>query len=211
LSPSGVFSIAALIIVSRVLGRGVDARWPMAFRLVMLGAGNFWLSRLNLDIAPGQVVWPRVVLVAGLGFVFAPLNVAAYLYIPRELRGAAVGLLALLRNEGGSVGISVSQTIQERRGYFHGLRLNEQLDTLNPAVNSFLTQARAPFLQAQRDPVAAGQMALQSLDNLRGQQASALAYFDAFLVFAAVGAGLAFIVLFMKRSVVEKGAHIAAE
>ena len=211
LSPSGFFSIAALIIVSRVLGRGVDARWPMAFGLVMLGAGNFWLSRLNLDIAPGQVVWPRVVLVAGLGFVFAPLNVAAYLYIPRELRGAAVGLLALLRNEGGSVGISASQTIQERRAYFHGLRLNEQLDTLNPAVNSFLTQAKAPFLQAQGDPVAAGQMALQSLDDLRVQQASALAYFDAFLVFAAVGVGLAFLVLFMKRSVVEKGAHIAAE
>ena len=81
------------------------------------------------------------------------------------------------------MGVSVSQTIQERREYFHGLRLNEQLDPLNPAVNSFLTQAKAPFLQAQGDPVAAGQMALQSLDNLRGQQASALAYFDAFLVF----------------------------
>jgi len=36
-----------------------------------------------------QVVWPRIVSVAGLGFVFAPLNVAAYLYTPRELRGAA--------------------------------------------------------------------------------------------------------------------------
>ncbi len=42
--------------------------------------------------------------------MFAPLNVAAFLYIPKELRGAAVGLLALLRNEGGSVGTSVAQT-----------------------------------------------------------------------------------------------------
>ena len=211
LSPAGFFSITALLIVGRLLGRGMDARWLMAFGLVLLGAGNFWLSRLNLDIAPGQVIWPRVVLVAGLGFVFAPLNVAAYLYMPRELRGAAVGLLALLRNEGGSVGVSISQTIQERREYFHALRLNEGLDTLNPAVNSYLSQAQSPLVQANGDPVAAAQMAWQSLENLREQQASALAYFDAFLVFAVIGGLLAFLVLFMKRSVVEKGTHIAAD
>ncbi len=211
LSPAGIFSVMALIIVSRLLGRGVDARWPMAVGLVMLGMGNYWLAQQNLDISPGQVIWPRVVMVAGLGFVFAPLNVAAYLYMPRELRGAAVGLLALLRNEGGSVGVSVSQTIQERREYFHGVRLNEMLDGLNPALNDFLAQAKAPFLHAQGDPVAAGQMALQTLDNLREQQASSLAYYDAFLVFAVIGVGLAFVVVFMKRSVVPKGTHIAAE
>jgi MFS transporter, DHA2 family, multidrug resistance protein len=54
------------------------------------------MSQLNLEMSPWQVVWPRVVMVAGLGLVFAPLNVAAYLYTPRALRGAAVGLLALL-------------------------------------------------------------------------------------------------------------------
>ena len=68
------------------------------------------MSRLNLEVSPWQIVWPRVVLIAGLSLIFAPLNVAAFLYIPKELRGAAVGLLALLRNEGGSVGTSIAQT-----------------------------------------------------------------------------------------------------
>jgi hypothetical protein len=63
-------------------------------------------------------------------------SVPAFQHIPKELRGAAVGLLALLRNEGGSVGTSVAQTIQERREQFHTLRLNEKLDAFNPAVNS---------------------------------------------------------------------------
>ena len=211
LSPAGLFSIMALVVVSRLLGKGMDARWLIATGLVILGLGNYWLSRQNLDISPGQVVWPRVVLIAGLGLVFAPLNVAAYLYIPREMRGAAVGMLALLRNEGGSVGVSLSQVIEERREQFHSLRLNEQLDPLNPAVNSYLTQTQPAFVQANGDPVAAKQMALQSLDGLRAQQASALSYFDAFLVFAVLAVLLAFLVLFMKRSVVEKGAHIAAE
>ena len=211
LSPSGAFTILALIVVGALLGRGLDARWPIATGLLILAAGNFWMSQLNLEIAPWQVVWPRVVMVAGLGMLFAPLNVAAYLYIPRSLRGAAVGLLALLRNEGGSVGTSMGQTITERREIFHALRLNENLDPLNPAVNSYLAQVQPGFLQQTGDPVAAQQMALQSLENLREQQASALAYFDAFLIFAVLGVVLAFLVPLMKRSVAEKGAHIAAE
>jgi len=54
-------------------------------------------------------------------------------------------------------------------------------------------------------------MALHSLEDGRRQQSSALAYFDTFLVFAALGVVLSFLVLLMKRSVAAKGAHVAAE
>jgi DHA2 family multidrug resistance protein len=211
LSPAGVFAIIMLAIVGRLLGRGVDARYLIATGLFILGVGGYWMSRLNLEISPWQIVWPRVVFIMGLSTIFAPLNVAAFLYIPPQLRGAAVGLLALLRNEGGSVGTSVAQTIQERRDQFHSLRLGENLDPLNPAVNSYLDQVQPGFLQQTGDPVAAKQMALQSLANLREQQASALSYFDIFFIFAIVAVVLVGLVFFMKRSVTEKGAHVAAE
>ena len=71
-------------------------------------AGNYWMSQLNLDVSHGQLIWPRVLVVLGLSVCFAPVNVAPYLYTPLELRGAAVGLLSLLRNEGGSVGTSLA-------------------------------------------------------------------------------------------------------
>jgi MFS transporter, DHA2 family, multidrug resistance protein len=211
MSPSGVSAILALIVVGALLGRRLDARWLIAAGLLILAAGNFWMSQLNLDISPWQAVWPRVVMIAGLGMIFAPLNVAAYLYIPLTLRGAAVGLFALLRNEGGSFGTSMGQTIVERREIFHALRLNENLDRLNPAVHSYLGQVQRGFLQQTGDAAAAHQMALQSLEDLREQQASALAYFDAFLIFAVIAVVLAFLVLLMKRSIAEKGAHLAAE
>ncbi len=211
LSPSGVFAIMVLAIVGRLLGRGVDARYFMAAGLFILAVGGYWMSRLNLEISPWQIVWPRVVFIIGLSAIFAPLNVAAFIYIPPRLRGAAVGLLALLRNEGGSVGTSLSQTIQERRDQFHSLRLGENLDHLNPAVNSYLHQAQSVFLQQTGDPVAAKQMALQTLANLRAEQSSALAYFDTFFIFAVVAVALVALVFFMKRSVAEKGAHLAAE
>src|SRR5262249_26944834 len=61
---------------------GTDARWMIAAGLLIMAAGNYWMSQLNLEISPGQVVWPRVVLVLGLSICFAPANVAAYLYTP---------------------------------------------------------------------------------------------------------------------------------
>ncbi len=211
LSPSGVFTVIAVILVGRMLGLGMDARWLIGAGLLILALGSYWMACMNLEISPGQVIWPRVVLVIGLGLVFAPINVAAYLYIPQKMRGAAVGLFALLRNEGGSFGTSLGHTLTERFQQFHALRLNESLDPFNPAVTSFLTQSKAQMLQQTGDPVAAAQMSLQALYNLRTVHAQALSYLDCFLIFAVAGGVLAFFVFGMRRSVAEKGAHISAE
>ncbi|HJZ33084.1 MAG TPA: DHA2 family efflux MFS transporter permease subunit [Hyphomicrobiaceae bacterium] len=211
LSPAGFFAVLAMPVGGRLLGRGVDARWMIAAGLLIMAAGAYWMSQMNLDISPGQVIWPRVVLVVGLSICFAPANVAAYLYTPVALRGAAIGLLSLLRNEGGSVGTSMAQTVQERRLQFHSLRLGEYLDPFNPAVNAFLDPPRALFLQQTGDPVAGQQMAWQVLENLRQQQASALAYFDVFWLLAAVTLALVPVVLLMKRSVAATGTGVGAE
>ena len=211
MSPAGFGALIAMPFVGRALGKGADARWLLAAGLLTMAIANYWMSQMNLDVSPGQIVWPRVMLVFGLSMSFAPANVAAYLYVPPALRGAAVGLLSLLRNEGGSVGTSMAQTFQERRDQFHVLRLGEYLDPFNAAVGSFFEQAGQAFLQQTGDPSAAQQLALQTLENLRQQQASSLAYFDVFLLLAVATLAPLLAVLLMKRSVAEKGARIGAE
>jgi MFS transporter, DHA2 family, multidrug resistance protein len=211
LSPGGITSLSALVVAGILLGRGVDARWLIMTGLLVMAVSNYWMSQLNLQISPGQVVGPRMMLTAGLGMIVAPLSLAAFKYIPPHLRGAAVGLASLLRNEGGSVGTSTSQIIQERREQFHAARVGESLDPFNPAVTTFLDNARANYFRQTGDAVAANQMALQDLENLRLQQALSLAYFDVFWLAAVLGVTLVFAVLLMKRSVAEKGEHLAAE
>jgi DHA2 family multidrug resistance protein len=210
MSPSGVSSMAAMVVVGILLGRQFDARWMIALGLIFMAAGNYWMARMNLQISFWHVIGPRMVLTLGLGMIFAPASVAAYRYIPVHLRGAAVGLFSLLRTEGGSVGTSMSQTIQEPRQQFHLSRLGENLGPLNSHVQSFLEQSREFFLGWTGDPARSQQLAVQSLDNLRQQQAASLAFFDIFWVCAVLSAALVFLVLLMKRSVAEKGEHIAA-
>ena len=163
--PAGIFSALTLLVVGRLLGWGIDARWLIALGLLIMAAGNYWMVLMNLYISPSQAIWPRVVVIIGLSLMFAPLNVAAFLYIPKHLRGAAVGLLALLRNEGGSFGVSLVQTLQERRIQFHTARAGEFLDPFNPDVSSFLEQARAFFFQQTGDPAG---IATDGAANARG-------------------------------------------
>jgi DHA2 family multidrug resistance protein len=211
MSPSGVSSLAAMVLVGVLMGRGADARWMVAAGLAVMAAAGWWMSQMNLQISPWQVVGPRMLLTLGLGLLFAPISVAAYKYVPPHLRGAAVGLASLLRTEGGSVGTSLATTIQERREQFHVARLGEHLNPFNPHVTNFMDQARPFLMQQTGDAAASQQMALQGLENLRQQQGAALAYFDVFWVTAVVAAALVVLVLLMKRSVAEKGEHIGAE
>ncbi|QJW99100.1 DHA2 family efflux MFS transporter permease subunit [Frigoriglobus tundricola] len=211
LSPAGIGSVCLLPIVALLLGKGVDARWLVVAGLALMAAGNYWLSQMNLDIGPWDVVWPRVVTIAGLSLLVTPLNVAVYQNIPLHLRGAAVGLFSLLRNEGGSVGTSVAQTVQERREQFHLLRLNDQLDPLNPALTEYLNGLQSALAPLIGDSVTARAMSAQILSDLRQQQAASLAYFDVFWVSAMIAIVLIAFVFLMRRSVAEKGAHLAAE
>jgi DHA2 family multidrug resistance protein len=211
MSPSGISSLAAMVLVGVLVGRGLDARWPIAIGLVVMAVGNYWMALMNLQIGPWQVVGPRMVLTLGLGLLFAPMSVAAYKYTPVHLRGAAVGLLSLLRTEGGSAGTSLAQIIQERREQFHLARVGEGLSVLNAHVQGFLGRASEGFLRRTGDPTRSPLLGLQNLDDLRQQQALSLAYLDVFFLFAVATLVLVPLVLLMKRSVAEKGEHVGGE
>jgi DHA2 family multidrug resistance protein len=71
MSAAGVFAVLAMLVIGRMLGRGTDARWLIAVGLLVTTAGNYWMSQMNLDVSPGQLVWPRAL------WMFAVLDVGA--------------------------------------------------------------------------------------------------------------------------------------
>jgi DHA2 family multidrug resistance protein len=211
MSPSGASSLAAMVLVGYLMGRGWDARWLVAAGLVVMAAASYWMAMMNLQVSPWQAIGPRMGLTLGLGLLFAPMSVAAYKYVPAHRRGAAVGLLSLLRTEGGSVGTSMASTIEARREQFHLARLTDYLGPLNAHVHEYMVNAQAFYVQKTGDAARSLQLGVQSLDDLRQQQALSMAYFDVFWLCAALSAVLVVLVLFMKPSVAEKGEHIGGE
>ena len=90
------------------MARGVDARWLIMFSLLVVSGALYWMTGLTLDVSPGYLVWLRIVQTFALGFFFVPLQSAAYLYLPREQINNATGLVSMLRNEGASLGVALS-------------------------------------------------------------------------------------------------------
>src|SRR5262245_10260871 len=102
----------------------------------------------------------------------------------------------------------MAQTIEVRREQFHTARLTENLDPLNPTLSEYAERGQQYFGSLTGDASAAQQSTWQSLFDLRHQQAAALAYFDVFWLTAVVALLLIPLLLLMRRSVAEKGAHI---
>ncbi|WP_197356720.1 DHA2 family efflux MFS transporter permease subunit [Aureliella helgolandensis] len=211
LSPSGIFSIVVLFAVGAIMSRGIDARRLIGGGLVLMAVGNYVMAQMNLDISPWYAIWPRIVVVCGLSMIFAPLNVAAFQGFDPARRGAAVGLLALLRNEGGSVGTSLAKTLYDRRDQFHTARLNDGLDPLNTVLVEWLHRSQGMFFQITGDPAASNYLSFELLQRLRAQQAASLSYFDTFWGLAVVSLLVVPLVLLMRPSISERGAHIATD
>ena len=112
-----------------------------------------WMSGLNLGVSPGMVISPRNIQTLGAGLMFVPLNLAAYAFIPKEQTNNASGLFSLVRNEGSSIGVAITNTLLQRRTQFHQFRLIEHLHPLNPAASGWLTRISGAFGGHGSDPV----------------------------------------------------------
>ena len=66
-----------------------------------------------------------------LPFLFIPISSASLVHIPRARNGDAAAILNLMRNMGGSVGISFITNMLARRTQFHQSRLVEHLTPYN--------------------------------------------------------------------------------
>ena len=70
-----------------------------------------------------QVVW--------LPFLFIPLSAVSYVGVPPNRTNEASAIINLMRNLGGSVGVSFTTTMLEQRTQFHHARLAEHITAYN--------------------------------------------------------------------------------
>jgi DHA2 family multidrug resistance protein len=207
LSPAGLFTIIEMPIIGILLARKVDARWLIMAGLLIVALASFWMSCLNIQVAPSQVIWPRIVQTLGAGLLWVPINTAAYLYVPKEQTNNASGLFNLIRNEGSSIGVSVVTTFLQRNSQFHQNFLVGHINSFNPLATNALQQMGQ--LGGTGDSVAASRRGLARVYETVQAQALTLSYLDMFRLFAVASLVVVPVVLLMRRSVAQGGAMAA--
>ena len=111
----------------------VQARYLIAFGWLALSIAMFYSTkRIDLQISFNAAVWLRIAQVIGLGFLFVPITLVAYIGIAPEKNNAVAGIVNFMRNMGSSVGTSLVTTLIARRSQFHQASLVEYARPDNP-------------------------------------------------------------------------------
>jgi DHA2 family multidrug resistance protein len=132
-APRGIGTICGLPIIG-YLSNKVDPRYLLSFGFALFGLTTLFFGRATLDLSPTTLLAPILITGFGLSFVFVPISTAAYGTLRNEQIGSASGLFNLMRNVGGSIGISIAQTLLTRRAIIHQ---NEMLNSVPQTGQQF--------------------------------------------------------------------------
>jgi MFS transporter, DHA2 family, multidrug resistance protein len=196
-SPRGLGAILAMPIIGLLTAR-IDNRWLIGLGFFLFAFCSLAFGTVNLAIGPWSFLWAIVISGFASGMVFVPLSTTTMGTLTNEQIGNASGLYNLLRNVGGSVGISVVNTIIARHEQLHR---NELVHSLTPS-NPLLQQRLTTLGRFVTDP----KSAYAILDRTLNSQARLWAYVDDFRYMALLCFACLPLVFLLKKAKAKHGA-----
>ena len=183
LGMGGILSLFIMPIAGVVTGRLIQPRWLIFSALLGTAGALHYAASLNLNASFWNLSASRMLQVFWLPFIFIPLSAVQFTGVPPDKNSDASAIINLMRNLGGSWGVSIVTTELAWRGQFHHERLAEHITPYNGyGFGSNL--------------VAIGQRVQQ--------QAAIMSYLDVFTILSLIALCAAPIVLFLPN--IQKGA-----
>jgi DHA2 family multidrug resistance protein len=151
--------------------------------------------RIDLLISLSSATWLRVGQTVGLGFLFVPITLVAYVGVPAAKTNAVAGMINFMRNIGSSVGTSMVTTVIARRSQFHQLILVGHANAGSQTFQRAVDGATARFTAFGMSLPDAQAHAYALIYRTVQTQAATLAYIDMFWLLG-VGASIMFAMSF---------------
>jgi DHA2 family multidrug resistance protein len=208
-SPRGIGAILAMPIIGYLTAK-IDNRFLIAFGFALFGAASIWFGEVNLSIGQWTFLWAILISGFGSGCVFVPLSTTAMAFLKNEEIGNASGLYNLLRNIGGSIGISVVNTIVARHEQTHRNELAGDLSGARVTVHATLAGMQQYLAAQGANSTTALRQAYGLMNESLNGQARLWSYVDDFRYMAVVCFGCVPLVFALKKAVAKRGATPAA-
>ena len=177
LSVGALLIIPVMPVVARV-GNVIASRWLVGLGFVITAYALWAMSHIDLDVSFSTLTWWRVVQAAAMALFFVPITTSMYVGLPKEKNEQAAALFNLSRNLGGSVGISVVESLLARRAQLHQDVLAAHTTRFNPAFRAAVDGLRGTFMHSGHDAATALKMAYAGVYAQVLRQAAAIAYVD---------------------------------
>jgi DHA2 family multidrug resistance protein len=211
LSAGGVVLLMEMPIMGQLTTK-IQARYLIAFGWLALSAAMYYSTkRIDLQISFSAATWLRIAQVIGLGFLFVPITLVAYVGIAPEKNNAVAGIINFMRNMGSSVGTSLVTTLIARRSQLHQLRLVEKARVDNPNFANIAQGLTRHFASSGLGRHEALATAYASIYQSLQAHAASLAYIDTFMVLSIAAAIMFFLSFALKKNDPGAGGVTVAE
>ncbi|HEX8872678.1 MAG TPA: DHA2 family efflux MFS transporter permease subunit [Candidatus Acidoferrum sp.] len=198
LSPGGAVIMVCMPLVGFLVSR-VDTRFLITFGCAVSASSLLVMAGWNLQLDFHHAVTGRMLQAFGLAFLFIPINVSAFAYIPREKTNMGTGIINLARNIGASVGIATVTTLLERRTQWHQARLIDHVNTMNPAFNNMVAGTASTLQAHGATATRATAQAHGMIFGVIQRQAAMLAFLDNFKLLGVIFFAIIPIFFLMRR------------
>jgi len=198
LSPGGAVIMFMMPVVGFLVSK-VDTRLLVTFGCVVSATALFVMAGWDLQLDYHHAVTARMLQSFGLAFLFIPINVSAFAYVPKEKMNMGTGIINLARNIGASVGIATVTTMLQRRTQYHQSQLMEHINSLNVAYQNAIYGTQTRLVAAGSTVAHAAAQAQGMIYGTVQRQAIMLSFIDNFKLLGVVFFAVIPVLLLLKK------------
>jgi len=176
----GRIAMLMLMPISGIASGFVQPKYLIMMGMSLVAVALWHLTSLAPDVSFSFFAYARVFLMVGLPFLFIPITTAAYLGLPPSKTNQASALINVARNIGGSIGVSLTNTVIAQNAQMHQSNLVANIVQSSSTYQQTLRQVGEYFAAQGSPAVQAQAQAVGWVAQLVGRQATLLAYVDVF-------------------------------
>jgi DHA2 family multidrug resistance protein len=198
LAPGGIASLVVMPVVGRLI-TWVNSKVIIVCGIIITAWSIYLMSLFNRMADFDAILWPRVLLGAGMGLIVIPLTTLTLSNIRKEEMGNATSIFNFVRMIGGSFGIAITTTILTRRAQFHQSRIVEHLNPFDTPYSIGARQSAEALGARGFDPALTGQGGLGVIYDQVIRESSMMSFNDVFLVLTVLLVMIIPLVFFMRQ------------
>jgi MFS transporter, DHA2 family, multidrug resistance protein len=198
LSAGAIVLVFMMPIIGQLVSR-VDPRILIASGFTATSIALYHMTNINLGIDFHTAMMYRVYQMLGVAFIFIPISTLAYVGVPRHKSNQVAGMNNLMRNLGGSIGISMLSTFLIRLAQRHQVYLVAHTSAGDPLFTQRIEGLTRNLTSQGMPPNQANAQAYTMMSRMISGQATTLAYVDIISIMAVGVLCLAPLAFLMQR------------
>lgn len=137
--PGSLITAAMMPFIGRAIGK-IDPRYMITLGFILVEACLLVMTQFTAQTQERQIFWALMIRGTAMAFLFVPINSTVLSSFKGPDLGQVAGLMNLLRQIGGSVGIAMIATLLERNSHQNYIDLAGKVSLLNPATQLTVQQ-----------------------------------------------------------------------